>query len=330
MGQPSTAWKEDIRPGEGERYAQFARDLDEMQQRKSARYGNGRALHRKQLLALRANLEVLSGLPEHARHGLFEQPGVHEALVRLSNGSMDRASDREPDIRGFAIKVLGVSGPSALGSGEASSQDFLLINQTAFAFAKSDEFVALVLAASRGKGALIKHLFAAHGLAGGLRQIARFGAVMARPFSGFATERFHSVLPMACGPYAVRVRLLPPPSQAPDAAARSDWAADVRRRVAREALEYELQLQFFTDEAATPIEDASVDWPESAAPYLTVGRLTIPVQPLDGDAGRQLEAEVEGGMFDPWSGLMAHRPLGDVMRARKVAYYHSQRSRPAA
>jgi hypothetical protein len=104
----------------------------------------------------------------------------------------------------------------------------------------------------------------------------------------------------------------------------------MRRRVAREALEYELQLQFFVDEENTPIEDASVDWPEDVAPYLTVGRLTIPVQSLDGEAGARLQAEVESGTFDPWGGLMAHRPLGDVMRARKVTYYHSQRNRKAA
>lgn len=330
MGQPSTAWKEDIRPDEGERYAQFARDLDEMQQRKSAKYGNGRALHRKQVLALQARFEVLPGLPEHARHGLFAEPGMHDALVRLSNGSMERASDRAPDIRGFAIKVHGVRGPCALGSGEADSQDFLLINQTAFSSAKSDEFVALVLAASRGNGALLKHMFSAYGVVDGLRKIARFGALMARPFSGFATERFHSVLPIACGPYAVRVRLLPPAGQKPDASAKGDWAADIRRRVAHEALEYELQLQFFTDEANTPIEDATVDWPESVSPYLTVGRLTIPVQHLEGQAGEKLQAEAENGTFDPWGGLMAHRPLGDVMRARKVTYFHSQRNRQAA
>jgi hypothetical protein len=34
--------------------------------------------------------------------------------------------------------------------------------------------------------------------------------------------------------------------------------------------------------------------------------------------------------FDPWSGLLAHRPLGEVMRARKVAYLVSQKGRGAA
>jgi hypothetical protein len=41
-------------------------------------------------------------------------------------------------------------------------------------------------------------------------------------------------------------------------------------------------------------------------------------------------ARVEAGIFDPWQALAAHRPLGEVMRARKVAYYSSQQARGAA
>ena len=32
---------------------------------------------------------------------------------------------------------------------------------------------------------------------------------------------------------------------------------------------------------------------------------------------------------DPWEALLAHKPLGEVMRARKVAYGGSQKSRGA-
>ena len=40
-------------------------------------------------------------------------------------------------------------------------------------------------------------------------------------------------------------------------------------------------------------------------------------------------AEVEAAVFDPWQALAAHRPLGDVMRARKVVYFESQKGRGA-
>ena len=40
-------------------------------------------------------------------------------------------------------------------------------------------------------------------------------------------------------------------------------------------------------------------------------------------------AQVEAGVLDPWNALAEHRPLGDVMRARKAVYYASQQERSA-
>ncbi len=88
------------------------------------------------------------------------------------------------------------------------------------------------------------------------------------------------------------------------------------------ALAFDFQLQFFTDEATTPIENASVDWP---APYVTVGRLHVPQQ----EPSAALQDKVEAAVFDPWSALLDHRPLGDAMRARKVVYYASEKARGA-
>lgn len=327
MAQPSTSWQERVAPDEAERFARYAADFAEMQHRKSERFGPGRALHRKQVLGVAGRFDVLPGIPEHARHGLFASPGSHDAWVRLSNGSADRAPDRRPDVRGFAVKVLGLRGAGALG-GETTSQDFLLINHPAFAFPRSDEFVELVLAAGRGGGALLAHVFRRYGPIGGPRFLARFARSIGRPFTGFATERFHSAAPIACGPYAVRVRLLPASSTAAPRAA-VDWAADFLRRLSRGDLVFDLQLQFFTDERVTPIEDASVDWSEAVAPYLTVARVVLPEIASAGSADEDLQMRIEAGTFDPWSALAAHRPLGDVMRARKVIYHASEKGRGA-
>lgn len=99
--QPSTQWQEKIAPDEAERFARYGEQFVALQARKSKRYGNGRALHRKQITAASGTLQVLSDLPEFARQGLFAKAGTHEVWARLSNGGMDRAPDRMPDIRGF-------------------------------------------------------------------------------------------------------------------------------------------------------------------------------------------------------------------------------------
>jgi len=326
MAAPSTEWKERIAADEAERHAGYVRDFEQIQALKSAKYGKGRALHRKQQLGLQGSFEVLSDLPGHARHGLFARPATYAAWVRLSNGGTDRQADRKPDVRGFAIKVKGVNGPGALGSGPTTSQDFLLINHPAFAFAGADEFVGLVKSMVKGPGALLGYLVLRYGFLGAMGMVKRFARTFNAPFTGFATQPFHSAAPIACGPYAVRVRLQPASDEvAPGAAA--DWAGDFRGHLERGPLQFKLQLQFFVDEARTPIEDASIDWPEDLAPYVTVGVLTLPPQDAQSAEGRELAATIEAAAFDPWCALMDHRPLGEVMRARKVVYYQSQTGR---
>ena len=324
---PSTEWKERIAADEAERYARFAQAFAEIQVRKSQRFGAGRTLHRKQLAAAQGTLEVLDGLPPYARHGLFAAPHDFEAWVRLSNGGVDRAADHVPDIRGFALRVFGVQGPSALGDGPARSQDFTLINHQAFAFSSSAEFVDFAVAASRGNGELFRHIFRRYGVLGAPRQIGKMVRIMGKPFSGFATETLYSALPMANGPYAVRVRLAPSEANGkPQPGAKRDWSGDFAERLRRGPLHWDLQLQFFASEELTPIEDASVNWP---TPYTTVARLMLPQQDLAAPENIAFAERVEAGVVDPWQGLAEHRPLGDVQRARKVVYFRSQQGRSA-
>ena len=320
---PSTHWQEQIAADEEQRFAGYAAGFAELQKKNTQKYGNGRALHRKQIVALTASLEVRDNLPDYARQGLFAQPATYKTWVRLSNGGPERVSDRRPDVRGFSFKVLGVNGPGALGT-PTNSQDFALINLPAFAFAKSDEFVALVLALSKGGPAIISHLYKNYGIVGGVRLLKRMAGSFGKPFNGFAVETFYSAAPIACGPYAARVRLVPRQNDA--GPQDGDLSTDLQMRLAVASLRYDVQLQFFVDEQQTPIEDASVDWPEAIAPYVTVATLTIPVQTVEGNAG-ELAQQIEQAVFDPWCALAEHRPLGDVMRARKVVYYQSQQQR---
>jgi len=324
MREPSTTWREEIASDEETRFSEYATQFAEVQRLKSAKFGKGRTLHRKQLLALRAQLEVLPGLPAFAAHGLFARPATYDARVRLSNGGTDRAKDLRPDVRGFALKVLGLEGKGALG-GTTTEQDFLLINHSKFSFPKSDEFVGLALAAARGPGALIGYMINRYGFMAGLSRVGDIARTFGKPFAGFAAETMHTAAPIACGPYAAKARLVPLNAPAP-ARDGKNWASDITGRLVRGPLQWNLQLQFFVDENLTPIEDASVEWPDRLAPIVTVARLVVPQQSVSD----LIAAEVESAKFDPWNALAEHRPLGDVMRARKVVYYESQKGRGAA
>ncbi len=315
MAQPSTEWREKIDPGEEARFARQGEILAAIHAAKAKKYGSGRLLHRKPILSARGTLEVLADLPPYASHGLFAKPGRYPAVARLSNGGLEVQSNKKPDIRGFAIKVEGVSGPSSLG-GTTDHQDFLLINHESFAAPTSDEFVSILPAVAKGPGPLLWYMLRTHGL-GGLARLKTLAGVLGKPFSGFATETFNTALPIAIGPYAGKVRLAP---DNPGPPSRKDFEQDMRDRLAAGPLTYDMAVQFFVDEATTPIEDPTKVWPEAQAPFVKVARLVLETV-FDG---------AEPLRFDPWGGLADHRPLGEIMRARKSAYYGSQKARGAA
>ncbi len=328
VNQPSTGWEESIDPGEDQRHQQFSELIGGIQQRVDRRHGPGRAVHRKQIAGLAATFEVLDDLPDYARHGLFAASSRHDALVRMSNGGITPQSDVMPDIRGLAISVRDVDGPGALG-GTTDRQDFLLINRPAFGFRDSRDFAEIVPLAARGQTALVKGLVAAHGVVGGAKAAGSLSKDLARWFTGYATSTFYTAAPLSWGPYAAKVRIVPRQSGF-SPRAQLDWAADVNRRVTSQPIIFDVEAQFFVDEGRTPIEDGRQPWPESVAGWLPVAVLTIPVQdPLSAE-GIELAARIEGGAFDPWAALAEHRPLGEIMRARKPAYFASQRQRHAA
>ncbi len=314
MKQPSQDWTEQVAPDEEKRFALQAEMIRAAHAAKNARYGKGRLLHRKPLLAATARLEVHDNLPEAARHGLFAAAKSYSALVRLSNGALDIQANGKPDIRGFAVKVLGLDGPSSLG-GTTDHQDFLLINHASFASRTSDEFVELVhVLATKGELGMVWFLLRKYGLGQALARLKLLGAVLGKPFAGYNADVFTTALPVAIGPYAAIVSLTP---LAPKAKEVKDIEADIVGQLARGPIAYQLALQFFTDETDTPIEDPTKVWPLAVSPRIPVATLTLL------SAG----ADVEGLRFDPWGGLMEHRPLGEIMRARKNAYYLSQQAR---
>jgi hypothetical protein len=322
MATPSTSWQETSAADEEERFARLAEKLSAAQ--KARQGATTRALHAKSHAGLRARFRVLPDLPEHARQGLFAEPGERLAYVRFSNGSGALQPDRAPDLRGLAIKVVGVEGKKVLG--DARTQDFLMIDTPTVPFRSPDEFVAFVVAATPpdgGIGRVVRELglLRAAAVLAGLAKAAkgRPRSVLDRPF--------FSAAPIAFGPYAARYAAFPLHAARDEgpAAAEPDYLRKrVGERVATIPLEYELRAQFFSG-PETPIEDSRVDWP---APFVPIARLAIDAQ--DAADGRRLDAFVETLSFDPWHALVAHRPLGAIMRARKHAYYASIQARQAA
>ena len=333
--EPRTDWQEQVGPGEEAELTRLAEQLREVQRRATQRHGKpGRGLHHKGHLGVRAHFDVLGELPAAAAQGLFAQPGRYPAYVRFSNGASAHQVDRKGDVRGIAIKVCGVDGKKVIpGLQDARTQDFLMVLSPAIPFITPAEFVTFVVAASRPATALPRLLFGV----GPRRLFAVAGALrraLSQPIASLATVPFYSALPLAWGDYAGKLRLSPVDAAASADAggARGDdyLADDLARRLQAGPLRWELAVQLYRDPRTTPIEDPTVAWAEDAAPPIPVARLTIDAIDVASEPARATSAEVERMSFDPWHALVAHRPLGAMMRARNHAYRLSTAERQAA
>jgi hypothetical protein len=328
MTTPSTDWKEVIAPGEAELFERLAADLAGLQAAVAKKRGSpSRALHAKQNVTARAHFEVLAGLPEHARVGLFAEPKSYEAVVRFSNGGPAHQSDKKPDVRGIAVKVLGVGGKKLIpGMESAPTQDFLAILTPSQPFRTPEEFVWFVVNARSPATLLPKALFKL-GPGPLFSLLGKLQKGMGQKLQPLSANRYYSALPVRFGAHAVKYSFVPlDAGGASGAALDPDLGGSLVRQLASGAVRWELQVQFFTDEQRTPLEDATVEW---QGPWLPVARLTLPQQEVKAPEGEALSTWAEGLSFDPWHAQEELRPLGAFMRARSAAYRVSTQARKA-
>jgi hypothetical protein len=323
------AWKETIAPDETSRFDRYAAELRALQSASAQGRPNRRALHVKPHVGAAGEL-VVPELPANLRVGPFAQPATWPCYVRFSNGSPQRQHDGVADVRGVALKLVGVPGKKLIaGMEDKRTQDFLFIQSQAIPFSGPDDFMTLVRTAAKGKALLVPRLVGAFGLGRALSLVLKL-ATMPKVAS-MATSPFFTAVPLRFGDSAAKLSLLPEakgPRRGPDG--RDGLRADLIDRLKEAALTYRLRAQLFVDEAVTPIEDASVVWPEDRSPWLDLGVLHVRQQDVLSPRGAQVEALVESLSFDPWHAVEELRPLGAVMRARAAAYRESTIERKAA
>jgi hypothetical protein len=327
---PATDWAETIASDEAARFERYAEELRAIQRRAAAGGPRSRALHAKAQAGLEGEFAVLPNLPPHARVGIFGAPSTYRAYVRFSNGASRRQSDRKPDVRGVALKLLGVGGKKLIaGMEDARTQDFLLIQSAATPFRNADEFVGLIKAAQK-PALLLPRAIRLFGIGRTFQLLRGFVKETSRPTGSVATSRYFSALPIQWGPYAVHYALLPHGAADPNAKTPEDFGAELADRLRKGPVSYDFCAQFYVDATKTPIEDASVEWLERDAPLTPVGTLTLAQQDLSAPPSRRVAEAIEALSFDPWHAPVEFKPLGNMMRARNVAYRLSTTERHAA
>lgn len=154
-----------------------------------------------------------------------------------------------------------------------------------------------------------------------LKLLGQLQKGLGAPLAALHTNRYFSALPIRFGAYAAKYRFEPLDVTAEKGA--DDLGAQFTARLATTPARWAFEVQRYTDEATTPIEDPTVEW---TSPWTRLATLTLPAQGADA----AFATWVEGLSFDPWHALEAFRPLGAMMRARNAAYRVSTQARKAS
>ena len=185
MFTPSTSWSERIPENEAALHEALAGRIRALQRQHATKAPLGRALHYHSHGGATAELQVLPDLPAWARVGIFAVPGRYDALVRFSSGGGEKLPDTKPDVRGFAVKVLGVPGKKLIpGLESATTQDFLSILSNTMPVVSAEKFVDLVSAASGSPLLALPRFIRLFGFFGFIPALKRLAAGLERPVPG--------------------------------------------------------------------------------------------------------------------------------------------------
>ncbi|TCH98143.1 catalase [Roseococcus sp. SYP-B2431] len=307
-------------------------------------YGHAvRAVHAKAHGIMAGTFSIDAGLPPELAQGLFASPGEHPAWLRISTNPGDILDDAIALPRGLALKVGGVSGERLPGA-EGTTQDFVMINSPAFIMSTAKTFAGNLKLLARttdkaegAKIALSKVLQIVNGALGkvGLES-SKLASLGGAPQANPLGETYFSAVPFRYGDYVAKFRLRPVSPGLTDLTGRdidtkgrpNAIRETIRQEMARIEGEWAFEVQLAWDEEKQPVEDASTLWDEAEAPFARVAALRVSAQ--DSWDPNLVEKVNETMRFSPWTGLAAHRPLGNVNRARQATYRHAADFRQAA
>lgn len=332
---------EEVQPDEAEVIGKLNEDFDTILETTAGNYGHAvRSVHAKAHAILKGELTVDDDLPPELAQGLFASGGTYPVLMRISTNAGDLLDDAISLPRGLAWKVLGVEGERLPGA-EGDTQDFVMVNGPIFQAKTAKEFEGNLkaLAATTDKAEGAKKLLSAT-LRGVESVLEAVGAESAKikTLGGQAQthplgETFFSATPFRYGDYVAKFQVAPVSPQLRrlegaevDLAGNPNGLRDTVRSDAKGLDgEWEVRVQLLRDTDKQPVEDPTTEWKEEDSPFQRVGVIrTAPQDSWDDALVQKVDEETR---FSVWTGLAAHRPLGNVNRARKDTYEHSARFR---
>jgi hypothetical protein len=305
-----------------------------------------RGTHAKGVCA-RAQFEVLDltaardpGLAVRLAKGMFAKPGVYPAVVRFANADPNKNSDFKADVRALSFAVDLTRGAGAADA-KPARQDFSLQNTTTLPINDAPAFLATMKLLTASNPAVGLWSLSFKDKLRVLRTLMLAQLQMMQTIKPYQQLRYGSNVPFRHGPNDV-VKFSAAPasdnSAAPLQRRNPDGLKDELIRHLEQDSKmstFDFGVQFLDTERMTYwgkhrdadfwIENASVEWKETEAPFYTIARLTLlPKSQLQADAAEAAYFDVTGNSTPD------SLPLGSINRARWYGEAASRKARARA
>lgn len=307
-----------------------------------------RDAHAKGYCALKAKFEILDNIPKEYAQGLYAQSGIHDAVIRFSNGASRVSPDRKLGLaQGLAIKVFDVPGEKlAPGEEDSTTFDFNLINHPVFFCNRIEDYAYIsklflelpeyAEKGARGRAKLAFNWLTNYGSSLPSKESfktfkALNGFTMIEPKNTLLYD-FHSQGVVRHGDYMAKIRVTPTAASTKKIT-RRDLDVDAKQEAIRPLIieeirehdyQFDVQIQLCRNLKKQPIEEITTEWKESDAPFVTVATLTIPCQDVPDDGNFEI---MENLSFTPFRCLEENRPIGNLQQSRLKAYQIASETR---
>ena len=300
--------------------AEIAAAITEQMKEFTKREYQGRVAERagntKTYGVVRAEFRVPADILAVFKKGMFAESKTYPAWVRFSGpGPLSPPDVADAGILSIGVKIMGLAGDKLLDD-EKWTQDFLGISCPTFTTPNTKENLNLQREIyARTPVFYFLKPFDSH-----LLDMAMQG-LYARMNRSPLEVQYWSCVPYLCGDgmavkysvrptsnYKTRIPWNPP----------ADWLRQsLAMRLDSEDVELDFLIQAQTNPRRMPVEDASIEWPETLSPFIPIAKIHIPRQRFD--SPEQL-AFANVLSYNPWHTTATHRPLGNQNRARKLIY----------
>lgn len=273
-----------------------------------------RDAHPKTIAIVKGEFIINNNLPNDLKKGIFSSPKTHKTIIRFSNANSKIQPDSKKDVRGIALKILGIDSnlPRDPRGEEKNTQDFLLMSSPTMPLGTIKQFRGVIIHTldTSSLKALTWVIF-------NLKTYLKISKTKKKHYS-IANIDFWSTSTFMFEDQIVKYKLTPtvPVNRKYTYNNTADFLSHrLTTLLQKEELCYDFCIQFYKKDSITPLDDMSIKWNEDINPFIRIAQLKIPKQRV-----KQQNKLSKIITYSIANSCFAHRATGKLNEARIIVY----------